>query len=183
MLNEPGMTRIKAVAASLLIWALGAWAVEAQPVATDPAIAACAAQPARADFTIAAYNANITTHPKPERVNRGQLVEFNPDSLAEHAGYLRQIAKRGGLPEWYWVGVNCNKGPDCNGLRSARVGLGSTGTAEWNKTEQRIEDLRHPAAVARAEKEMERALRAAAKAGSDLACGATIRMRLGRQSG
>lgn len=155
---------------SLLVLVAWAWPSLAQPTGTEPASAVeCGAESSRRRFTIDAYNANITTHPRADRVKRGQLVEFNPESLTDHADYLRQLAKRGALPEWYWVGVNCNKGPDCNGLKSARVGLGSTGTAEWNKTEQRIENLRHPAAIARTEREMERALRAAAKAGSDLA--------------
>lgn len=144
----------------------------AGPTVAQPAAAPaseCAAQPARRTFHLRGYNANITTHPRPERVRAGDLVEFNPKSLPDAAAYLRLLGRRGGLPEWYWVGVNCDKGPDCTSLRTAGAGLGSTGTAEWNKTEQRIEDLRHAAAIQRAEKEMERALRAAGKAGGDLA--------------
>lgn len=142
----------------------------AQSIGVDPsnAIADCQRHPGRI-FGLRAYNANITTHPRAERVKRGDLVEFNPGSLTDPGSYLRQVKQSGGLPEWYWVGVNCEKGADCNSLRSAGAGIGSTGTAEWNKTEQRIADLRHPAAIARAEREMERALRAAGKTGSDLA--------------
>lgn len=127
---------------------------------------ACAAPPVRLEITH--YNADIETYPKLATVKPGQLVEFNAEAVDDHVAYLREIMAKGALPEWYWVGANCNKGPDCEPLERAKVPLGSTGTAEWNKTEFRIYDLKHPAVVARAEQEMRRALRAAAKAGSHL---------------
>lgn len=114
------------------------------------------------------YNANIETYPKLATVKPGQLVEFNAEAVSDHIQYLRGIAAKGGIPEWYWVGANCNKGPDCAVLEQAKVKLGSTGTAEWNKTEYRIYDLAHPSAIARAEQEMRRALTAAAAAKSHL---------------
>ncbi len=120
------------------------------------------------NLDLTGYNANIETSPKPATVKPGQLVEFNAEAIADHATYLRAIAAKGGIPEWYWVGANCNKGVDCDGLRRAQVPLDSTGTAAWNRTEYRIYNLAHPAAVARAEAEMRRALEAAAAAKSHL---------------
>lgn len=114
------------------------------------------------------YNANITTSPAIASVRRGQLVEFNPRSLKDPVPYMREIARRGAVPEWYWGGGNCNKDWDCAPLQAAKVPLGSTGTAEWNVGEFRIYDLTHVAVIARAEKMMERALQAAAAAQSDL---------------
>jgi hypothetical protein len=128
------------------------------------------AQPApAAACDLAGYNANITTAPSLARVKPRQLVEFNPNSRDQPSDYLRRVAARGALPEWYWVGVNCDKGPDCDRLRAAGVGLVSTGTAEWNKTEARIADLRHPAAIARMRREFRRALTAAGEARTNLA--------------
>lgn len=114
------------------------------------------------------YNANIETYPALASIKLGELVEFNPKALADVGGYLRNVTGRGAIPEWYWAGGNCNKGADCDSLALAGVPLGSTGTAEWNTGERRIDDLARPAVIARAEKEMERALGEAAKAGTDL---------------
>ncbi|MFM9941199.1 MAG: hypothetical protein ACKVP7_17085 [Hyphomicrobiaceae bacterium] len=134
---------------------------------SSPTLAqSCDAPPLRIELT--GYNANIETSPKPSTVKPGQLVEFNAEAIADHAVYLKAIAAKGGIPEWYWVGANCNKGPDCDRLSKAKVPLGSTGTAEWNKTESRIDDLAHAATVERAEEEMLRALKAAAAAQSHL---------------
>ncbi len=118
--------------------------------------------------TLTAYNAQITTRPKAESIEPGQLVEFNPNSLRDPVPYMRGIGRKRAFPEWYWVGANCEKGPDCDELRADQVPMGSTGTKEWNESEFRIDDLAHPAVVKRAKREMEKALRAAAAAGTDL---------------
>lgn len=117
---------------------------------------------------LTSYLPNIETHPRLSAVRSGTLVEFMPASLKNPAAYLRDVSSRGGVGEWYWVGANCNRGSDCAPLTKARVPLGSTGTAEWNKSELRIDDLGHPKVLERAEREMERALAAAALAGADL---------------
>lgn len=127
----------------------------------------CKSPPVTLD--ISHYNADIENFPKLSTVKPGQLVEFNADAVPDHAKYLRDIMAKGAIPEWYWVGANCNKGPDCEGLETAKVKLGSTGTAEWNKTEFRIFELNHEAVVDRARREMRRALQAAATAQSHLA--------------
>lgn len=164
MRNLASLTAVLAVAAQVLCAA--AWS---EAHAAKPEDACNKAVPSQRLFSLERYNANITTAPSAGRIRKGDLVEFNPRSKRDPAAYLAQVKARGSLPEWYWVGVNCDKGPDCNRLAAAGVVLESTGTAEWNKTEQRIHDLRHPAAIDRARREMETALRAAAAAGSDLA--------------
>lgn len=119
-------------------------------------------------FDLKRYNANITTFPTPGSVKPGDVVEFYPRRGNDWSRYIGQIQKKRALAEWYWVGANCEKGEDCDGLRRAGVELMSTGTEEWNKSEQRIIDLTAPAVVKRAEREMRRALTAAGKAGADL---------------
>lgn len=141
------------------------------------AIATCGsplAQPAAGDcgtrvFELKGYNANITTFPATSGIKAGELVEFFPAAGKDWAAYIGEVKRKRALPEWYWIGANCEKGNDCDGLVRAGVELTSTGTAEWNKTERRIARLDHPAVVRRAEAEMRRALIAAGKAKSDLA--------------
>ncbi|MBS0241859.1 MAG: hypothetical protein JSS20_06755 [Proteobacteria bacterium] len=124
----------------------------------------------RRAVAITGYNAaiDIDRFPALSSVRKGQVVEFNPAPLADPAGYMRDVALLGAVPEWYWVGLNCLAGTDCDALGAAGVKLGSTGTPEWNKTEKRIYDITHPASLARARVEMHRALEAAAEAGSNL---------------
>ena len=159
---EYGASGCGAQVARLLLLATGTVAM----ALGSPARAQTCADPQTRPLVV--YNADISRFPARATLAPGQLVEFNPPALDDPAKYMGEVAAKRAIPEWYWVGANCDKGKDCAELEAAKVPLGSTGTAEWNRTEFRIYDLKQPAVIARAEREMERALRAAAAVRSDL---------------